>query len=362
MKWGSKPVLVLGHGVRASGVDPAPLLSLNVPVLTSWQAMDLVDNWHPSYFGRPGIFGQRSANKILYEADQVVSVGCRLTPWLIGHAGLRPEQNLVMVDCDKDEVMRFPHAIWLQESIADFAKQITPLESKEWFSECETWRTPWIESPTHDDTNGFINSYRIMGEIEKRLRPDEVICVDVGSFMCSVFQALHVKPPQRVLNSGGLGEMGWGLPAAIGASFARNKGEVLCLVGDGGLMLNLQELQTIVHHQLPVKIIVFENDGYAMIKGTHKNMGLQYTGVNKASGLSMPGFVNVAAGFKMNACSVVKWETLRTRLDMLFKVQGPYLMVVHLDPEQTYLPRLQPTIVDGKIIPPRFSDLSPIRA
>ena len=362
MKWSSKPVIVVGHGVRASGADITPLLSLGVPILSSWQAMDLIDNFHPIYFGRPGIFGQRTANKILYEADQIVAIGNRMTPWQIGHAGLRPEQELIMVDVDGAEAARFPQATWINEDAKDFIPTMLGAECPEWLRQCNEWRDkyPWIEYPTHNDGRGFMNSYRIMSVIERHLPLDAVITVDIGSHMCSLFQGLHVKPPQRVICGGGLGEMGCALPYAIGASFARGKGEVLCLVGDGGLMLNLQELQTMVHHKLPIKIIVFENDGYAMIKGTHKNMNKPYTGVTKASGISMPDFCDLAAAMKINTCTASNWELFQQRIKLLFQVQGPFLMVVHLDPEQIYMPRLQPTFVDGKIIPPKFSDLSPI--
>lgn len=359
MKWGAKPVIILGYGVRASGVDPRPFLELGVPVLTSWQSMDLVDNNHPMYFGRPGIYGQRTANSVLYAADQVIAVGCRMTPWMIGHGGLRPEQQLVMVDCDRDEVERFPGAEWVQHDIGTFLAQIPKADLPDWLSECDSYRRPWIESPAHDDTNGYMNSYRICAEIEKHLRPDEVICVDVGSHMASFFQGVHVAPPQRVICGGGLGEMGCALPSAIGASFARKRGEVLCLVGDGGMMINLQELQTIIHHKLPIKIIVFENDGYAMIKGTHKNVGVPYTGVNAESGISMPEFVKLAAGMNMNTCSVNTWETFHKRIKLLFEVKGPFLMAVSIDPEQDFVPRLKPTKVGDRYIPATFNNLYP---
>ena len=359
MNWGDKPVLILGYGVRASGVDPKPFLDLGVPVLTSWQSMDLVDNNHPMYFGRPGIYGQRSANSVLYNATHVFSIGCRMTPWMIGHGGLRPEQKLSMLDADHREVMRFPNAGHIVDSIETFIGYAKPADLPDWIAECNSYRTPLIESPAHDDTNGYMNSYRICAEIEKHLRSDEVVCVDVGSHMASWFQGVKVAPPQRVICGGGLGEMGCALPSAIGASFARNKGEVLCLVGDGGLMINLQELQTIVHHQLPIKIIVFENDGYAMIKGTHKNVGVPYTGVNKESGISMPEFVKLAAGMNINTCSVSTWETFHKRLKLLFEVKGPFLMAISIDPEQDFVPRLKPTKVGDTYIPAQFDKLYP---
>lgn len=363
-----KPVIIIGHGVRASGADPAPLLELGIPVLTSWQSADLVDNWHPMYFGRPGIYGQRCANKVLYEADHILSIGCRLTPWMIGHAGLRPDQELVLVDVDPTETARFPGARVVPSDAKGFIAnrpEWIPPRLEGWLAQCNAWREqyPWVESPAHDDTPGYINSYRFMERLQPLLRPDEVIAVDVGSLMCPVFQALRVKPPQRILTSGGLGEMGCGLPAAIGASFARGKGQVLALIGDGGMMMNLQELQTIVHHRLPVKIIVFSNDGYAMIKGTHRNLRIPYTGVSKASGVSMPRFDKIAFGFGIQAGHVRTWEDFDRVMPVFLAADEPSLLEVFIDPEQVYAPRLQPIRnEDGTFSPARFDQLSPLNA
>lgn len=359
-----KPVIILGHGIRASNVHPGTLLRLGIPVLSSWQGADLVDNYDPNYFGRTGIYGQRTANKILYEADQVISIGNRLTPWNIGHGGLRPEQKLIMVDVDPGEAGRFPDCQFINMDAKEFISQLllakVQVERPEWLSLCNSWRKPWIESPAHDDTNGYINSYKLMGVLETHLRPEEIIVCDTGSFMCPVYQSLHVKPPQRLLTGGGLGEMGCGLPGAIGASFAKDKGEILCIMGDGGMMMNLAELQTIKHHNLPIKILVFENDGYAMIKGTHKNMKIPYTGVSKASGISFPDFCKVANSFGIGNCDIKTWNDVYTWFPTIFSYKGPFLAQIHIDPEQSYVPRLQPIIEGTKITPARFDQLSPI--
>lgn len=366
MKWGSRPVIVMGHGIRASGADPAPLLEMGVPVLSSWQAADLVDNFHPMYFGRPGIYGQRCANRILYEADQIVSIGCRLTPWMIGHGGLRDEQELVMVDVDAGEAGRFPKATWMNMDASRFIDWIAPERPKVpvWECRCNAWKSqyPWVEA-AHNDANGYINSYRFMAYLQKMLRPAEIIVTDVGANMCPAFQVLKLKPPQRLMTSGGLGEMGCGLPAAIGASFATNRGEVILIAGDGGLLMNVQELQTIVHHRLPVKIIVFANDGYGMIKGTHKNLRFPYIGVDKASGVSMPDFHCLANGWGILARDINDWKDANIALPELFEHEGPGLVQVRIDPEQAYVPRLQPKIdADGKITPAKFHELSPLDA
>jgi acetolactate synthase-1/2/3 large subunit len=154
--------------------------------------------------------------------------------------------------------------------------------------------------------------------------------------------------------------MGCGLPMAIGASFARNKGEVLCMIGDGGAMMNLQELQTIAHHKLPIKIIVFDNDGYLMIKHTQKIAGNPLFGVDKATGVSCPSFSAVAKAFEIPACRIVSWVGFDREIKWFMNAPGPALMVYHMDPEQPLVPKLNPIFIDGKPTSPRFCDMSPI--
>ena len=360
--WGDRPVIILGHGVRIAGVYPARVLELGVPVLSSWMGADLVDNFHPMYYGSPGIYGQRCANKILYEADAVLAIGCRMSAWMIGHTGLRPEQRLTMVDCDWEEVDRIHGAQWINDGIGHFIENMkAPEPNTEWLVQCEAWakQYPLIE-PIHDDTNGYINSYRAMAYVNGLLRPDECIVVDTGSLMCPVFQAMRFRPPQRVITAGGLGEMGCALPGAIGASFARYKGEVLALLGDGGMMMNGQELATIKYHKLPIKMIVFENDGYSMIKGTFNTVKRPRIGVDRASGISFPDFSKVAASFGISSCTVRTWPTFKNWMKLMLDFPDPFLMHLSIDPEQEFLPRLKPINKDGMITPPRFCDMSPL--
>lgn len=358
-----KPVIVLGHGVRASGADASKLLDLGVPIVSSWQGADLVDNFHPMYYGHIGIYGQRAANKVFYEANEILAIGARMCPWMVGHAGLREGQRLTMVDVDPNE-RKFKAEMIVQDAKA-FIESFSPnVSCYSWRKQCERWKEeyPWVESPTHDDTNGYINSYRFAERLQPMLARDEVIVVDTGSLMCPVFQALKVKPPQRIMTAGGLGEMGNALPGAIGASFARGKGEVLAFIGDGGMMMNLQELAVIKHHNLPVKMIVFENDGYSMIKGTFSNVGKTRRGVDKASGLEMPDFFEVAKAFGIAASTISSWAMFDEVIPQMLAYPGPFLAQVHIDPEQAFMPRLKPIIKDGVITPARFDQLSPIYA
>ena len=368
MQWSERPVIMLGNGAR--GADIARVCGLGVPILTSWNAKDLIDNDHALYFGSPGQYGQRVANKVFYEADMILSIGNRMAIWNVGYEGPRPEQRLVMVDVDAYEVAKFPHADWIKQDAGDFISEVDPAPivtsymagKGTWVTTCQAWRDkfPLVESPAHDDAGGYINSYRFMQRLQGHLRHDEVIVTDMGTAHICAHQVLRLKPPQRIISSGGLGEMGCGIPMAVGASFARNKGEVLCLVGDGGAMMNLQELQTIAHHELPIKIIVFANDGYLMLKHTQKMAGNPLSGVDRATGVSCPDFVKVARSFDIGACDVRTWIEFEREIDWFLTSPGPMLMQYHMHPQQPLVPKLNPIFVDGKPTSPRFCDMSPL--
>ena len=341
----TKPVMLLGHGARLGGWDIERLIAWGIPMLTSWQAADLVSNHHELYFGRPGAYGHRAANRILHEADHVISIGCRRSVPCVGHTGIRDNQVLETWDEKTGE-----------PSTTEF------VGFEDWIATCKEYREqyPWIEYPTHADTRGYMNSYRVVDALHAYLRPDEVIVTDMGAALVSAFYALQIVPPQRLMTSGGLGEMGCALPAAVGASFARDKGEVLCLTTDGGIMINLQELATIRHHNLPIKIIVFDNRNYSMIIGTQRNFGYAHNGVGPAD-ITLPDFRRLAQAWGIAAADAHTWDELHHLLDQLFKSREPSMVVVHIDPQQVYAPKLQPIMVDGKPTNPRFDQLSPLR-
>jgi len=353
-----RPVILLGNGAR--NADCARLLKLGVPVLSSWMGCDLVDNFDPMYFGRPGIYGQRCANKILHHADYILAIGNRCAIWNIGYEGFRADQRLVMVDVDQAEACKFPRA---QLAFGDAAKVAAELEaptvSPAWLSNCYNWRVayPWMEPALDNDR--YISPYRFMHRLQEWLREDECIVADVGTANVCAQQILKLKPPQRLMSSGGLGEMGCGLPAAVGACFARGKRDVLCLECDGSMMMNLQELQTIAHHKLPVKIIVFSNDGYAMIRRSQKALGYKESGIGAATGVSMPSFRMLAHTFGFAACEVRTWDDFERAMPSLFSNPGPCLVEVFTDPEQVFL-KLNPIMVDGVATSPAFDQLSPI--
>lgn len=359
-----RPVILLGHGLRlAGGADLAPkLLTYGIPVLSSWQACDMLDSDHPMNFGRPGIYGQRCANKVLAAADFVLAIGNRMAIWNCGYEPL--PARVTMVDLDAMEVAKVKGATWIKMDAREFVEEMPPQDTsyRAWFAQCNEWREayPWVESPAHNDPPGFVSPYRITEDLQHYLRPDEVIVTDMGTALICAHQVLRLKPPQRIMTSGGMGEMGVALPAAIGASFAREKGRVLCLHCDGGMMMNLQELATIARHRLPIKIIVFSNDGYAMIKHTQKVLGLKGVAVDEVSGVSFPDFVDCGESFGIWSSAVETWRQWNMVAPAFFAYDGPALLEVKISPVQPLVPKLNPIrAADGSVRSPKFDEMSP---
>ena len=372
-----RPVLWLGHGIRLGGaallVEPL-LTALSVPALVSWAGIDMVDSEHPLVYGRAGVYGQRCANFVLQNADLVLSIGTRLAIPQIGYAldELARSAKLIVVDVDEAEARKHGARVTLPV-VADAGVFIRAVLDKlgtsritlpkDWVEQCNSYRRryPWV-GPEHADQPPFINSYRFMEMLVRYFKPDQVVVTDVGPGLMSGHQVIKVKLGQRLMTSTGLGEMGYGLPGAIGASFARNHGEVMCLVGDGGMMLNLQELQTVVHHRLPIKLIVFNNDGYLMIKHTQNSLfSGRHAAVDRASGVSCPDFSALAKAFGLPAYQIRNEQDLARIIPQVQAETGPVICEVFMHPEQLYVPKLSlAPRADGSIVSPPLEDLSPL--
>ena len=221
VQWLERPLIMLGHGIRAAGCqDLAPMiLNLGLPVAASWPAKDLVDNSHPSFLGCTGVYGNRAANKALSQADQILALGNRLSIWNVSEQGLDHKPQITIVDCDPEEAKRLGTTI-SSANLSYFIRQVLePAERPAWLAQCREWHKqwPWLE---HKDEGKWVNSYCFTQALEPFLQPDHVIVTDMGTPLICAHQVLKLKPPQRLMTSGGLGEMGCGLPAAIGASFA----------------------------------------------------------------------------------------------------------------------------------------------
>lgn len=374
-----RPILWLGNGIRLAGAEKkieSLLKILGIPSLVSWAGIDMIDSDHPLVFGRAGVYGQRSANFVLQNSDYVLAIGTRLAIPQIGYdlSELARGAIIDVVDIDSKEVTK--HQIRIRQAIecdaGCFIDALLNLLDKDkifissktdWLDQCNVYRDEfnWV-GPEHDDKEGFMNSYRFMERLNRFFKPNQVVVTDMGTALLCAHQVLKIKPGQRLMTSTGLGEMGFGLPAAIGASFASDRGEVMCLNCDGGMMLNLQELQTIVHHQLPIKIFVFNNDGYLMIKHTQNALfKAGYVGTNKSSGVSCPDFTKIGKAFNLSTFQINNWAECDLVLKQVQDAKGPIICEVFMHPEQLFSPKLSLVVKeDGSLVSPPLEDLSPL--
>ena len=374
-----RPVIWLGHGIRLSGAEnkiEGLINALGTPVLVSWAAIDMVDSSHPLVYGRAGVYGQRCANFVLQNSDYVLAIGTRLAIPQIGYdlSELARDAVIDVVDIDIDEAkknqIRTRQAIQcdaglfidnLFDALKNHKHPISP--KSPWIEQCNLYRDEfsWVDVE-HDDKEGFMNSYRFIERLNGFFKSNQVVVTDMGTALLCAHQVLKIHPGQRLMTSTGLGEMGFGLPAAIGASFALDHGEVMCLNCDGGMMLNLQELQTIAHHKLPIKIFVFNNDGYLMIKHTQNALfKAGYVATDRASGISCPDFSKIGAAFDMPTYQIHQWDECDAVLEQVQSAKGPLICEVFMHSEQLFTPKLSLVVKeDGSLVSPPLEDLSPL--
>ncbi len=379
IKKSKRPVFWFGNGIKLSQAEflmPKLLKKFPIPFFLSWSAVDLLPSSHKLNFGRPGVYGNRASNLILQSSDLIISIGARLSIPMIGyvHNEFARDAKIICVDVDKKEINKLKKKINIKISldakifIKDLIKK-TRIKSS-FFKSVSDWKLycnrtlgkyPHLEKTAHSDKKGFINSYNFLEKFSSELRKTDCVVTDMGTALLSGHQIMKFNGKQKMITSQGLGEMGFGLPGAIGASFANNKSDVICLNCDGGIMMNLQELQTINEYKLPIKLFIFNNDGYLMIKHTQKNFfGGRYTSVNKKTGISFPNFKMLAKAFNFDYYKVKTWSDYKTFIKQNFRKKKSFLCEVFMDPEQNFHPKLS-TFIDNKnnIVSPPLEDLSP---
>jgi acetolactate synthase-1/2/3 large subunit len=373
----TRPVFWLGNGIRlanAQNLISNLLDTFKIPALVSWAGKDMIAYDHPLNVGSAGVYGQRSANFILQNSDLVIAIGTRLALPQIGYdtKEFARAAKLVMVDVDQTELNKLIDRTSVGIN-SDAKKFMTTLirvakESElktdftKWLNDCNDWKKKYpLVGPEHEDQKPFINSYKFIDKLSNVLKDDQLIVTDMGTALLSGHQNLKLKKNQRLMTSTGLGEMGFGLPAAIGASFARNKAEVICLNCDGGIMMNLQEFQTVVHYKLPIKIFIFNNDGYLMIKHTQKALFKgRYSGTDKESGVSCPDFKGVAKAFNLPSYQIKTWNDFEEFMPAIMNSKEALVCEVFMHPEQFFYPKLSLSVQkDGSLISPPLEDLSP---
>ncbi len=372
-----KPLLWLGYGIKSAKAEDILKEFLKVhqiPFLLSWAGSDLMDNKNVLYVGKAGVYGQRHANLILQSADYVLAIGTRLAIPQIGYSleELAPDARIDLVDVDSTEVSKFTSRV--TEAIQSDAGLFLSKLNKELPPKIHSNYSAWFEhidnvknrfpliAEEHKDTNNFMNSYKVIQRLNGEFKDDSIFVTDMGTALLSGFYGLELSESQQLMTSTGLGEMGFGLPAAVGAAFGNPEKDIICLNADGGMMMNLQELQTIIHHKLNIKIFIFNNDGYLMIK--RSQMALlegRFVGVDTNSGLSCPDFKKLSVAFDMPYYKLENWEDFDNGLKQILNSPGPGIIEIFMDPVQGFFPRLMTSSSpDGTLVSPPLEDLSPL--
>jgi acetolactate synthase-1/2/3 large subunit len=325
-----RPVLVIGNGVRLANAEKAcrTLVDhLGIPVVSSWTAADIIPTDHPLYIGRFGIFGDRGSNFAVQNADLLLVIGSRLSIPQTGHnvATFAREAKIVWVDADEAEMKKLPAAMRIVQDARDFIElclyQKRPAPPPSWIARCRDWKARYevVSSETRDGAMFKTNSFRFIEALSRDLPSDAIVVTDMGTAFTCTFQAARMKLGQRWFTASGHAPMGYALPGAIGAHYATGQ-RITCIVGDGSLMFNVQELQTISERGLPIDIYVLNNGGYLTMKHTQANHFGRFVGSEFS--FPSPWDIGNAFGVKMNEIHMDPMQPLIPRSSSMKRPDG----------------------------------------
>jgi len=372
----TRPIIIAGHGIRLAGYQEQFLEfaeRFNIPVVTTKNAFDLINDDHRLLAGRIGINGQRAGNFAVQNADLIIALGTRLTFPTVGYAteSFAREARKVAVDIDANQLAHSTIKIDLpiNADVGTFIRQLEAAFTTEvfnkytaWVEQCQYWRAKYpAVLPEWQQKNKYVDPYYFFEVLSEEMADGDTLVTDQGAtFYCSTV-AFKTKKGQRVFTNGGFSPMGYGLPAAIGACFAQENGRVVCTHGDGGLELNIQELQTMVHYCLPLKLFVFNNQGYLSIKHTQAAYfdGF-FVGCDPSSGVSCPDMLKIATAYGIPSFRISDHANMRDQILGALTSEGPVLVDVVLDPLQPFLPKVaSERKADGRMVSKPLEDMYP---
>ena len=375
IKAAKRPVLNAGNGIRIAGAEEVFLRvaeKLNIPVVTGWDSIDLIWDTHPLYTGRAGIMGDRAGNWAVQNSDLLFSVGSRLSIRQVGYnyQSWAREAYTIINDVDAEELkkpdLHVDMPVW-----ADAKDLLEAIErnlenenasQEEWRNRCARWKKEYpVIQEKHFAQEGLVNVYAFIGALSSRLKEGQLTVVGNGSACVVGSHGYVIKEGQRFIINSAIASMGYDLPAAIGACIADGCAETICITGDGSIQMNLQELQTIIHHRLPIKIFIINNGGYHSIRQTQKNFfGEPLVGIGADSGdLSFPSFEKLAWAYGYPYQKITDNSEVEKVAETL-AVDGPCICEVFVDAEQKFEPKAaSKRLSDGTMVSAPLEDLAP---
>ncbi len=378
LKSASRPLVHIGQGLRIAGAEKEffkLVETYHLPFVTARNANDMVPWDHELYAGRPGTFGQRGANFAVQTSDLYLAVGTRLSLAQTGYNAKDYARNakVIMVDIDQAELDKDTVNLHLkiQTDAKLFLKELnrqlsrTKLDNQRWVRwlvQCQQWKRKYpVVLPEYREQVGSVNSYHFIDILSDVLTSNDIVVTDMGFAFQNTHQAFRVKKGQRVFTNCGLASMGWGLPAAVGACFGGGKRRTVCIAGEGGLLMTIQEMATIMHHRLPVKLFVLNNGGYLTMKQSFE-IGFEgrLMGSNEDSGISFPDFMKIAEAHRFRGIRLASHQDLKKHIEEAMSHEGPVLCEIMMDHNQIQAPKaINRRTADGAISPTRLEDSSP---
>ena len=371
-----RPIILAGNGVRLSGALDEFLQLIDktkIPVLLTWKALDFLPENHELFVGRPGGVASRGANFNQQNSDLIICLGARLDHGQIAYQSKFFAHNAkkIIVDVDVNEIHKLgidveykvdlDCKIFLSELLSKINE--IDLDTSKWLAHCKkTYQKYPICLPEYYKQKDFVNNYVFIEELSKHL-PENSLIVPGSSGACSevTMQAIKIKPGTRIFNSEGLGSMGFGIPAAIGACLAADKQETICIDGDGGFVMNMQELELVNRYKLPIKFFVLNNDGYGSIKTTQTNhFGGRLVASDPSSGLTLPDISKIADAFDIPHVKIFDNDMLCHLMKKILNTEGPLMIEVMIDPNHRTAPKASVyKTKDGLFATRPMEDLAP---
>lgn len=368
IKEAKRPLLIVGNGIRLSGAVELLhefLDNTNIPTISAVNGNDIVTSEYRYYYGRFGTHAQICANNLLSECDLLLTIGSRLYVRQTGYnfTDFANQAYKIYVDIDSNELNKptlYPD-LKIVADANDFIKEILDYNINKkteisWLNRCDELNKIPKVLDRHKNKLQYVSHYYFIQQLEKHIPENYHIVTSDGSANVVTMQVLNLKKNQRLITSTGCAPMGYGLPAAIGASTNHN---ILCIEGDGSLHLNVHELQTMKHYNLPIKLLLLNNDGYLSIKITQDSFfNGKYVASEKHSGVTFPEFKKVFEAYNLSYFSIKNHNEIDTTLNEFFNTDGPCVCEIFTDPNEYHEPKVVAKLnSDGKFIPGKLKDI-----
>lgn len=366
-----RPLIYAGQGVKSSGAKgliKQLCEDKHIPIVTSRMGIDVIESESLYFVGRPGGYGNRAAHFALQNADLILVLGCRMSVSSIGYYPDRLGEHAVKIQVDidplelaKDDV---PKDIRIQSDIFSFLsvlnKNMTPLNCSEWVQLCQNWRKRYPAVNQEQREAEPINTYYFTEKLSDYVKENATIVVDTGTVCNVVSQTWNLKKKQNYLISGGLSCMGY-WAGAIGACYGGNDSQVIAITGDGSLQMNIQEFATMKYNNLPLKLFVYNNSGYLLIRhNQHNYMNDRFLGVGPDSGVYVPDVCAIANAYGLKSIKISQLEEIDEKIEYVMQYNGPIVCEVICDSFQMMEPRLSSKVMpDGSLKASEFDDLFP---